>query len=160
SESTAFARISTPRYGGTWSWMRSDARGSFVRCLTLMSPGKQLTSKPPLRQQCQTGERSTPPSRRYVASTDAIGGATKSASSSSGMSLRIGVQHLTRDAPSVAVDGLGAERRDADRDVLRAVGSRVADTLARPCEHRFAGGHRDLPVVRLDDDRSFEDESQ
>ena len=74
-------------------------RGSCRRCFTLMSPGKQTTSKPPSRKRCQTGRQdaAVPPVRREHRDER---GASQSVSSASGMSLRIGVQHLTRHEPA------------------------------------------------------------
>src|ERR687888_2042281 len=66
------------------------ARGSRRRWPTFTSSPRVTTSKPPSRHWCQTGERSTRPSRRYVASTATSGCSSRSPSSSGRRSLRIG----------------------------------------------------------------------
>src|SRR5689334_10549972 len=58
------------------------ARGSRRRCPAFTSREPVTTLNPPSRHSCQTGERRTVPSSRYVASTATIGSSRRSPRSS------------------------------------------------------------------------------
>src|SRR4051794_30972275 len=60
---------------------------------------------------------------------------------------------------ALASDEVGAERGQADRDVVGALGSaRVADPLARLGEDRLAGLHVGRTALVVDDDLPGEDD--
>src|ERR1700757_897929 len=100
------------------------ARGSRLKCFSLTSFAPTTTSKPPSCQRCQTGERRTPPSFRYVARTATSGCSSRSARSS-GPGLCTGrVYARLRDV---------SERvRDGERpQLLQTLVLDLADPLAR-----------------------------
>src|SRR4051794_4990314 len=59
---------------------------------------------------------------------------------------------LLRDS----MHGLGAECRNAHRDVLRTFGGRVAHALAGAGQHGLACAHDELAALVLDDDGAVE----
>ena len=68
--------------GSRDSATRIDARGSRRRCRAFTSSSPTQTLNPPSRHSCQTGERSTDPSSRRVASTATNGSSRKPSRSS------------------------------------------------------------------------------
>src|SRR5690242_18521816 len=107
------------------------ARGSRRRCFSLTSFGPTTTSKPSSCQRCQTGERRTPPSLRYVART-ATSGCSSSSPRSAGPSLRIG--RVYADVDGDLGDVFERVRHCESPQLLQALVLDLADPLARHVE--------------------------
>src|SRR5436190_22587399 len=121
----AVARSSRPRFGGSCSYTTMLARGSRRRCPAFTSREPVTTLKPLSTHSCQTGERRTVPSRRYVARTATNGNSSRSPRSAGVSPLRTrlparaaddqGPLELGRFRDLAVLDRFDSERRRLDR---------------------------------------------
>src|SRR5438309_1587191 len=117
------------------------ARESRRRCPAFTSRGSVTTLKPLSRHSCQTGERRTVPSRRYVARTARCGSSSRSPRSSGVSPLRTRrVSHERADLRALAqVMHASLDWLCAWRNQLRSGGVTISDVRAITRTHLLVG---------------------